>query len=488
MTMSDQGDSGPEGATSVSSNEAPEEVARFPAGLKGVKSVEADYRYLTAIVNASRDAIWSWELDGTIVSWNAAAERLFQYSADEIVGESIFSLIPPERHERARAAVSKLGDGNWYGQYETERVRKDGRPIPVELTVSPILDASGRTIAAATICRDITERKQAEEARQQLAAIVDSSEDAIVAKDLDGVINSWNRGAERLFGYTAREVAGKSITIIIPPDYRHEEERILERIRRGEHVEPYDTLRQRKDGTLVDISLSVSPVKDPGGGIVGASKIARDITERKRAEHLRKLLTRELNHRVRNTLAIVQAMANQTFMNVPEAAASVKTFKGRLGALSAANDLLTRENWEQVPMTELVRDSIATAGQSERIEIDGPSVTLDPRAAVTVSMALHELCTNAIKHGALASPTGIVSIAWDLAGTAEPRLTLTWQERGGPPVAPPTRRGFGVLMLEHMLSQDLGGKVSLEFRSQGVICTMGVPLSAAPAQTGQSAP
>ena len=440
-------------------------------------SREAD-RQLAAIVNASRDAIWSWKPDGTIVSWNAEAERLFGYSADEIIGKSLFTLIPPDHHERARVAIERLGDGNWYGQFETERASKSGKVIPVELTISPIFDESGNTIELATICRDITNRYNAEQARQQLAAIISSSEDAIVAKDLDGIITTWNEGAERLFGYEAEEIVGKSIITIIPPERQDEEARILERIRRGERVEPFDTLRQRKDGSLVDVSITISPVKDALGRIVGASKIARDITDRKEAERVREFLTRELDHRVKNILSIVQAIANQTFMHVPEASEALKSFADRLGALSAAHNLLMRQNWQDAPLMELVKAVIESAGQGERVQTDGPHATLEARAAVLLGLALHELCTNAIKYGALSNQTGTVAVTWDVADGADPELTLTWEERGGPPVSPPQQHGFGALMLRRMITRPFG-EVSLDFRPEGLVCVVRLALHTA---------
>lgn len=431
---------------------------------------------LAAIVNASRDAIWSWRADGTIISWNAEAERLFGYSGDEIVGQSILVLVPDERRERAKAAMSSLGRGDWIGQYETERVRKDGSRIPVELTVSPIRDASGGAIGAATICRDITERKEAEKARQWLALIVDSSDDAIVAKSLEGIIASWNPGAERLFGYSADEVVGQPITVIIPADRLHEDTHILDRIRRGERVEPFDTVRRRKDGSLIDVSLTVSPVKDASGNIIGASKVARDISDRKRAEHLRDLLVHELNHRVKNILAIVQAMANQTFRDSRDTQEALRVFQGRLGALAAAHDLLVREDWEDVPLESLIRNVLEALGQGGRIEISGPSFVVGSRTATTLAIALHELCTNAMKYGSLSTPEGTVSLEWDFSDQAGGAMILSWQERGGPPISRPTHRGFGMLMLESALSQELGSDVALNFGRSGLICTMPIPL------------
>src|SRR5205823_2196757 len=161
-------------------------------------------------------------------------------------------------------------------------------------------DSSGALIGAVNMLVDISERKRAERVTRQLAWIVETSDDAIVSKDLNGVIATWNRGAERLFGYLAQEVIGKSITLLIPPERQDEETKILERIRRGERIDHYETVRRRKDGSQVTISLSISPITDENGKIIGASKIARDITEQKRKEEHIALLAREADHRSKN--------------------------------------------------------------------------------------------------------------------------------------------------------------------------------------------
>jgi PAS domain S-box-containing protein len=162
--------------------------------------------------------------------------------------------------------------------------RRDGSRIIVRVNIDPLYDINGRLSGAISVFEDVTDLKQAEQASRRLAAIVESSADAIVSKDINGVIASWNQAAERLFGYTAEETIGKPVTLLIPPERRDEEQGILERIRRGERIEHYETVRRRKDGSLLDISLTVSPIRDTKGNIVGASKIARDITRRKRVE------------------------------------------------------------------------------------------------------------------------------------------------------------------------------------------------------------
>src|SRR5215204_5289283 len=237
---------------------------------------------LAAIVSSSDDAIISKDLDGYITSWNGSAERMFGYSAEEAVGRHITMIIPADRRQEEDYVLGRVRAGQSLDHYETIRQRKDGTLVEVSLAVSPILAADGTVVGAPKIVRDISVTRRLEGEARQLAAIVSSSDDAIISKDLNGVIQSWNRGAERMFGYTADEAIGRSITMIIPTERLSEETEVLTRVRAGLSIEHFETVRRRKDGSPIDISLTVSPVRAPGGTIVGASKIARDITEQKR--------------------------------------------------------------------------------------------------------------------------------------------------------------------------------------------------------------
>ncbi len=239
---------------------------------------------LAAIVESSHDAIVSKTLDGTVLSWNAAAERMFGYSAGEMEGASIFKLIPPELHEQERDILARIGRGERVGHLETTRVRKDGTLFPIDLSVSPMRDTDGTIVGASALKRDVTERKRAAEASARLAAIVESSADAIISKALDGTILSWNAAAERMYGYSAAEMVGGSIYGVVPEELADEERGILERVSRGETVSHYETVRRRRDGSTVEISLSISPIRDASGNVVAASSIQRDVTEQKEAE------------------------------------------------------------------------------------------------------------------------------------------------------------------------------------------------------------
>jgi len=258
---------------------------------------------LAAIVDSSDDAIVSKTLDGVITSWNRGAERLFGYAADEAIGRHISLIIPDDRGAEEDDVLARIRRGERVDHFETVRRTKDGRRIPISLTVSPVRTANGTIIGASKVARDISERRLSEELRGQLAAIVDSSDDAIVSKTLDGVITSWNRGAERLFGYTAAEAIGQHISLIIPDGRKAEEAGVLAGLRRGERIDHFDTVRQAKDGREIQVSLTVSPVKDRHGAVIGASKVARDITDRIRAAEALRRARDELEQRVRERTA-----------------------------------------------------------------------------------------------------------------------------------------------------------------------------------------
>jgi PAS domain S-box-containing protein len=258
---------------------------------------------LAAIVESSDDAIVSKTLDGIITSWNRGAERIFGYTAAEAVGQHISLIIPEDRRAEEHDVLARLRRGERVDHFETVRRTREGHEVPISVTVSPVKDACGTIIGASKVARDLTDRRNADELRGWLAAIVDCSDDAIVSKTLEGVITSWNRGAERIFGYTAAEAVGRHITLIIPEDRRAEEDDVLARLRRGERVDHFETVRRARDGRLIPISLTVSPVRDAGGRMIGASKVARDVTERKLAEAALRRARDELEERVRERTA-----------------------------------------------------------------------------------------------------------------------------------------------------------------------------------------
>jgi two-component system sensor histidine kinase VicK len=278
-----------------------------PASAVGAEEIaRADTGRLAAIVESSDDAILSKTLQGIITSWNAAAERLFGYTSEEMVGSSILKIIPYELRTEEDHILSRVRAGQKVDHFETTRLRKDGRRVNVSITVSPVKDAQGRVIGASKIARDIDSQKELTQARATLAAIVESSDDGIISKDLDGVVTSWNRAAERLYGYSAAEMIGQSIRKIIPPELQYQEDDIMARIRSGDRVDHIETERLRKDGSRFEVSITVSPLKDETGRIVGASKIARDITPQREAQREKDRFLAILAHELRNPLAPIR--------------------------------------------------------------------------------------------------------------------------------------------------------------------------------------
>ncbi len=248
---------------------------------------------LAAIVDASDDAVVGTTLDGQITSWNRAADQIFGYPVGEAVGQPITLVIPPERQPEMADTLARIQRGERIDHQETVWRAKGGGSLNVSVTMSPIRDSQARVVGAVTIARPIAERLRAEETRARLAAIVESSDDVIVSKTLDGVITSWNGAAERMFGYAVAEAIGQPITLIVPPECHGEEAQLLARLQRGERIKHFETVRVTKGGNRVNVSLTVSPVRNNAGQIIGASKIARDITERRRLEEERLALLAE---------------------------------------------------------------------------------------------------------------------------------------------------------------------------------------------------
>lgn len=310
----------------------------------------------------------------------------------------------------------------------------------------------------------------------RLAAIVANSDDAIISKTLEGYITSWNGGAERIFGYTTEEMVGQHITKLIPAELHEEESRIIERLRNGERIEHFETVRVGKEGRRVDISLTVSPMRDSEGRIIGASKVARDIGDKKRAEAMQRLLLDELNHRVKNTLATVQAIATQTLRRAANPSDFVESFNGRIKALARAHALLTGNSFQGAEITDIVHEQVLLSGAEDpRISMEGPSLTLNAQPALHLALVLHELGTNARKHGALSAPGGAVAVRWQVQSKNGRHLQLSWRESGGPRVVAPTSQGFGSVLIEQSLRAH-SGDVTVTYAEDGVVCQINLPL------------
>lgn len=320
------------------------------------------------------------------------------------------------------------------------------------------------------------------DADARLAAIVDSSFDAIVAKDLNSIVTNWNRAAEQLFGYTAEEMIGQSILILIPDGLQGEEAEIIERVRSGDRVASYETTRRRKDGTLIAVSLTVSPIRNRYGAIVGASKIARDITGSKENERRIRTLMREVNHRVKNQFAVILSMVRETTKRSTDPREFEDLIRDRIMALSRSHDLLVTSEWLGTSLFDLVQEQLRPFGHEGRISLSGPLLTLLPNAVQHLGMAFHELGTNASKYGALAHEGGRVNVTWRIVeapeGAAErgPHMELIWDETSAPHGTPgPARTGFGSVVLQRVAPQSLSGVATLERVPGHVLWTLCAP-------------
>lgn len=442
-----------------------------------------DFPSLTISANAILDdlpmAVFATDADGVITYYNAAAVEFWGGVPDETARWSgawrLYTAegVPLAPEDSPQAVAVRTGTA--VRGVEAIAERRDGTRIRFLAHPTPIRD-DGKVTGAITLIVDITELRRAETDSQRLAAIVASSDDAIISKTLDGRITFWNRAACRIFGYEEDEMIGQNILKLIPPELHHEERHVLARLRAGERIDHYDTVRMRKDGRRIDVSLTVSPMRDKTGKVVGASKVARDITERKQEEKAQLLLMGELSHRVKNTLATVQAIATQSLRRSRNPGEFVAGFTGRIQSLAKAHQMLSESRWEGVELGSLVSDQVLLGIGDERVRTAGPRLGLEPQPALHLAMVLHELGTNARKYGALSTSHGNLSIEWRVTGTAEKReLNLRWKESGGPPVTAPTERGLGMILIEESLAAH-GGVVTVEYGPDGLSCMLRLPL------------
>lgn len=628
---------------------------------------------LAAIVRASSDAIVSKTLDSIVTSWNAAAARIFGYSEEEMLGQSIRRIIPDHLQAEEDMILSKIAAGERLEHYETVRVRKDGQVIDVSVTVSPLCDADGKVIGASKIARDVTERNFAErrlavirdalslerqdsepnelaetkqivpsgqsvaereaaiaaagllpytadrafEQTARLAAGVIQSPTAVVSiitgsrqvllgsyglppsmldtreipielsycrlvvdsgiavsirnaavnplvadtlmwrdglasylgvpiVDRNGVTigalsvsdakprawtlhdlltlkgvaqqvireletrvvlrtlaeseerlrkassaagfgihdtrighsmarTTWSAELAGMLGLGTREMTVPGLDTMVTfvhPEDRSRVTQVLEAVQRRSGSYDYECRVTRRDGQvrwILDRGEATGPVDPKTGLVTRITGVVLDITERKNHEEKVLLLMREVNHRAKNMLGLVQAMARQTVATRP--ADFLARFSDRIHALSANQDLLVKNEWGGVVLSELVQAQLATFEDllGSRIKIAGPEVRLSAAAAQGIGLALHELCTNAGKYGALATETGEVAVSWQCEAEA---FTLTWEERGGPPVSPPTQKGFGSTIITYAAETSVDGTAQLDYAPLGVRWTL----------------
>ncbi len=346
------------------------------------------------------------------------------------------------------------------------------------------LRVDGEVAGLGVICEDITEEKKAQLVQAHLAAIVEFAPDAIVSTSPDGRVRSWNPGAERMFGYTASEAIGQPAEFLMIEGSRDDPGGISDPAIKGEDVRR-EVLRRRKDGTSVPVSISASPMRDAHGRIIAVSMMFRDISEQKRREDHTRFIMRELSHRSKNLLAVIQAMARQTARTSRDIQDFNVRFNARVAGLAQSHDLLVNQDWRGVPVMELVRAQLApfVDRSEDRLVLSGPLVSLKPEAAQNIGLALHELATNASKHGALSTPSGRIEIGWEIESRdGHRRFRMNWRESGGPEVSKPSERGFGSTVVETMVSRALDGDAQLEWKPHGIEWHLSVPATCVAAE------
>jgi PAS domain S-box-containing protein len=445
------------------------------------EQVEAGKDRLQSALDAAKLGSWQYDPPRRVFSWDARSKEIFGVAEDGATVEEFMNWVHPDDVESVWVAYHRALDPAQPERSPTQfRLRRaDGQVRWVETLGLAYLEGAGRkrqvVIFIGTV-QDITERKSAEEAQARLAAIVTSSADAIVGKTLDGIVTNWNEAAERMFGYSADEMIGQSIRRVVPSDRQAEEDMILSRMAQCETVERHEMMLLAKNGRTFDASITISPVRDAEGRNIGCSKIIRDITARKRVEEQVRLLMREVNHRAKNMLSLVQAIARQTAAREPED--FVGRFTERLQALAANQDLLVQNEWHGVDVEDLTRAQLAHFADlvGSRIATHGPKVRLNAAAAQAIGLAMHELATNAGKYGALSTGKGRVDVGW---GTDGDTFTLSWSEREGPLVSAPKRDGFGTTVVQRMAKQSVDGAVELDYAPSGFSWRLTCPASKA---------
>lgn len=447
---------------------------------------QASEARLAATYEAASVGISETDEHGRFLRVNDSLCRITARSRDELLGMTFFDYTDPDD----QAQDAELYARQVRGDIENYTVRKralrpDGSVRHLDIFSSSVRDAAGRFLYGVRVAQDVTATKQMEdrlrEGEQRMRDLLEALPAAIYTTDAEGRINFYNRAAVDMAGRTPQPGDEWCVTWkLYWPDgtpLPHNECPMAVALRENRAVRGAEAVAERPDGRRVPFIPYPTPLRDAAGNLIGAINMLVDISERKKAENAQKVLIDELNHRVKNTLATVQSLANQTARHTADLQEFLPTFMGRLLALARAHDLLTQRNWQNAPFEQLVHDIVAPVSGG-RVVTQGAHVDLDARTALSVTMVLNELLTNAVKYGALSVPDGSVSLAWRLHRSEQQqgRLEFEWRERGGPIVAPPRRRGFGTRLIERCVEHDLAGEFDLVFEPGGTRCRTVFPL------------
>lgn len=314
-------------------------------------------------------------------------------------------------------------------------------------------------------------------AAQHLAAIVECARDAIASQDNKGIVTSWNAAATQLLGFAPEEIIGKPFASIFSS--KAEDQDALKRALNAESIEVFEAPFKHKTNGWVSVSSSVSLIRNANGNVIGTALVMRPATDtaNRSAEHELELLLRESHHRIKNTLAMIHAIAGQTFREAP--ATEKAAFASRLQAMGSAHDLLIKHDWNSVQLQDIVTQTLAPFRNADqpRFAVEGPPARLEANEALFLAIILHELATNAVKYGALSTPAGHITVLWSPAESGgKPYIDLVWREANGPAVTAPGRNGFGTTLLRHMHNGE-GGGARIDFDPAGVVCRMKVAIA-----------
>lgn len=426
--------------------------------------------------------VWAWDADSGKITGDSSYRRLYGFSqSGNIDTQAWQDRVHPADRDRLYNLVLR-SDNEWREEFRIIHPERGERWL--EGVGRVVRDAAGTITGLAGINTDITARKHAEvalrESEARLRSIIDNAIDGIITIDSGGTVQSMNPAAVRIFGYETDEVIGQNVRMLMPEQHSKQHDGYLRHYLESGEARIIGIGREvpgrRKDGSTVALDLGITEVLQ--GGQRTFVGVLRDITERKRAEETQRLLLDEINHRVKNTLVTVQAMAEHSMLRAADPAHFVLSFRGRLQALSSAHNLLVEQNWAGADLKSLLRGQLLiTSDDDERICLSGPNLKLDARSTVHLGLVLHELGTNARKYGALKVPAGKLSITWTTCGTGPDRvLNLTWIETGGPPVTQRQTQGFGTSLIARGLTHALSGNATLKFDPAGLICELELPL------------
>ena len=466
----------------------PQEMLALVRSLLRLQQVEADLRdseeRLVLAQEAAGLAILDWLIPSNSFVHSDDLLSLFDLPRDE-AGATLDPKLLLERIHPDDLAALVAGfslDSQTTRRFEKEYriVRRSGETRWISSRGRFFLAPNGQPERMLSLSLDVTERKVAERANAELASIVATSVDAILSVDLAGNATSWNTGAERLFGVSSAAMIGKPLETAFGDITDHQRDEYRRHLADGE-AHDFEMKQKRITGEPLDIWVTSAPMRSPEGEVMGSSFIIRDVSaHRQREDHVR-FLMRELTHRSKNLLAVIQAMARQSLTSGITPEEFVRRFTNRLAGLAGSHDLLSSVDWRGASLMDLIRSQLKHYEElfGTRIVLDGADVLLRPEAAQNIGIALHELSTNAAKYGALSNETGRVIIAWRMTVTPSPVLKLSWTEREGPPVASPSRQGFGSVVMNRITGTALGGKSAIRFEPEGVEWTLEVPATAA---------